>query len=158
MLSLPDLVRKHASQAVKRLPFSCHKLRWMDFVLRCNLLRRLVITQRFECYRGSKLIRKLRLFVISVTCCHCWVRLSALFSFAGPLHKAGGNLGLRSGKSLSQTELDAGGNVKAGCASLCFITPFQALCLYLSRFVLLLYQVSHIVEIYEMICSSPEII
>ena len=35
-----DLVRKHDRQAINRLPFPCCHLRWMDFVLGCNLLRR----------------------------------------------------------------------------------------------------------------------
>jgi len=58
MLSLPDLVRKHASQAVNRLPLPCRHLRGMDFVLGCNLLRRLVTTQRLKRYRGLERIRK----------------------------------------------------------------------------------------------------
>jgi hypothetical protein len=55
---LPDLVRKHARQAVNRLPFLCRNLRWVDLMLGRNLLRRLVCAQRLKRNHGLKLIRK----------------------------------------------------------------------------------------------------
>ncbi len=58
VLSLPDLVRKDARQAVNRLSLPRRYLRRMDLVVGRNLLRRLVSTQRLKRYRGLKLVRK----------------------------------------------------------------------------------------------------
>ena len=52
----PDLVREHTRQAINRLPFPCCYLRWMHFVLGCNLLRRPVSTKRLKRNRGLKLV------------------------------------------------------------------------------------------------------
>ena len=57
----------------------------MDFVLGRNLLHRLVTTQRLKGNRGLKLVQKLRLIVISVSRRQCWIHLSTLSEFAGPL-------------------------------------------------------------------------
>jgi hypothetical protein len=48
VLSLPDLVRKRARQAINRLSLSRHYLCRVDFVLGHNLLRRLVSAQRLK--------------------------------------------------------------------------------------------------------------
>jgi hypothetical protein len=47
-LSLPDLVRKRARQAINRLSLSRRYLCRVDFVLGRNLLRRLVSAQRLK--------------------------------------------------------------------------------------------------------------
>ena len=41
------LVGEHARQAVNRLPFPCRHLRWVDFGLGRNILRRLVVISPF---------------------------------------------------------------------------------------------------------------
>ena len=56
VLSLPDLVRKHARQTINRLSLPRRYLCRMDLVLGRNLLRRPVSTQRLKRYRGLKLI------------------------------------------------------------------------------------------------------
>src|SRR5690606_926212 len=85
--------RKHTGQTASRLAFPRRHLRWMDLVLGRNLLRGPVSAERFKRNRGVKLIRKLRLWVICVSCPHCWIHLSTLPSFDGPLHHRMGRFG-----------------------------------------------------------------
>jgi hypothetical protein len=56
VLSPPDLIGKYPGQPINRLPLPCCYLRWMHFVLGCNLLRRPVSTKRLKRYRGLKLV------------------------------------------------------------------------------------------------------
>jgi len=58
VLSFSGLVRKYARQAINRLPFPSCDLRRVDLVLRRDLLRRLVATQRFKRYRALNLSEK----------------------------------------------------------------------------------------------------
>jgi hypothetical protein len=48
VLSLPDLVRKHARQAINRLSLPHRYLCRVDLVLGCNFLHRLVSAQRLK--------------------------------------------------------------------------------------------------------------
>lgn len=56
VLNPPDLIGKHACQPINGLPFPRRHLCRMNLVLRCNLLRRLVTTQRLERHRSFELV------------------------------------------------------------------------------------------------------
>ena len=86
VLSLRDLVEKHARQAINCLPLPCRHLRWMDFVLGAISCAILSPRSASSATVTLNLSEKLRLFVICVSCGLCWIHLNTLYEFAGPLH------------------------------------------------------------------------
>ncbi|AGI69441.1 hypothetical protein OAN307_c40200 [Octadecabacter antarcticus 307] len=87
VLSLFDLVGKNPGHAFDRLSFPCAHLGWVELPLGRNLLNRLVTAQRLSSATVAlKLSEKFRRFVILVSIRSCWIHLSTLSSFAGPLH------------------------------------------------------------------------
>ena len=85
VLSLFDLVRKDIDHAFNCLPFPRAHLRWVQLTLGCDLLHRLVTAQRLKRYSRFNLFEKFRRFVILVSIRSCWIHLSTLSSFTGPL-------------------------------------------------------------------------
>ena len=80
------LVGKYSRQAVNRLLFPCRHLRWVDFLglaaISCAVLSP---SSASRATVALNLSEKLRLVVISVSRRQCWIHLSTLSEFAGPL-------------------------------------------------------------------------
>jgi hypothetical protein len=56
VFSSPDLIRKHARQAIDRLPFPRRHLRRMNLMLGYYLLRCVISTKRLKRHRSFKLV------------------------------------------------------------------------------------------------------